>query len=455
MKYDAIIIGAGQAGVPLARKFAKRGWTVAVAEGNKLGGSCVNYGCTPSKTLIASARAAYMARRGPDFGVQSGKIRIDFKTVMKRVHKVVENSRSGIESSFNDLENVTLYREYASFESATRVRVGKEVIEAPRIFINTGSRAAMPDIPGLDLVDPLDNVSILDLEAVPKRLVVIGGGYVGVEYAQAFQRLGSDVTIVDHGGQLLSHEDADIAEHVKGILENEGVRVILNAKVTRLKKTANGVSVSLKGDDVPKTVSGTHVLAALGRVPNTDRLNLEAAGLETDDDGFIPVDGQMRTKVDGIWALGDVNGRGAFTHTSWDDHLAALAGIDGGEKTADGRPTIYAVYCDPPLGRVGIGEAEARESGKNVQMATMPMSSVSRAIERDETQGMMKVLVDADTKQFLGAALLGIGGDEVIHTIADQMYAQAPYTVIENGVHIHPTVTELLPSLLGKLKPLD
>jgi pyruvate/2-oxoglutarate dehydrogenase complex dihydrolipoamide dehydrogenase (E3) component len=454
VKYDAIIIGAGQAGQPLATKLAKRGWAVALIEGDAVGGSCINYGCTPSKTLIASARVAHVARRAADFGVRSGAIRVDFGQVMRRVHSVVDQFRTSSESSLNELQSLTLYRSYASFEAPSRVRVGHDVLEAERIFINTGARPAMPDIPGLCDVEALDYHSILTLTALPKRLIVLGGGYVGIEYAQAFRRLGSAVTIVDSGPQLLSREDRDIADEMRRVLEAEGVRVILNARAAGVRPARNGLTVSLTGRHAPRSVSGTHLFVATGVAPNTERLNLAAADVQTDEDGYVIVDGTLRTTAPGVWALGEVNRQGAFTHTSWDDHLIALDSLFGGPKTAAGRTPIYAVYTDPPLGRVGSTETEVRASGRAAQMAVMPMSSVGRAIERDETAGMMKVLVDGDNGQFLGAAILGIGGDEVIHTIADLMYAKAPAAVMKDAVHIHPTVSELLPTLLGKLEPL-
>jgi pyruvate/2-oxoglutarate dehydrogenase complex dihydrolipoamide dehydrogenase (E3) component len=453
-KYDAIIIGAGQAGRPLAQEFAKRGWKVALAEGGKLGGTCINTGCSPSKTLIASARAAYVARRSADFGIHTGNIRVDFAKVMDRVHRVVDRFRDSIKSSLDELKTLDIYHNYASFEGSKRVRVGDEIIESERIYINTGARPKMPDIPGLDDAGALDSESILELRELPKRLVILGGGYVGVEYAQAFRRLGSAVTIIDRGPQLLSREDADIGEAMRDLLEGEGIRVLLNTEVKQVRKTAKDISVTLTGRDAPKSVRGTHILVALGRAPNTEKLNLKAAGIKQGADGYIAVDNQLRTNVDGIWALGDVNGRGAFTHTSWDDHLIVLSGLDGKHKDLSERVPIYAIYSDPPLGRVGMSENEVRKDGRDALMAVMPMSKVGRAIERDETHGLMKVLVDAKTDKFLGASIFGTGGDEVIHTIAELMYADAPFTVMRDGVHIHPTVSELLPTLLGKLEPL-
>lgn len=453
-KYDAIVIGAGQAGRPLAQELAKRGWKVALAEGDKLGGTCVNTGCTPSKTLIASARAAHVARHAAELGVHTGEVRVDFDQVMKRVHHIVDGFRKSIKESVAALETLDVYHDYASFEGPKCVRVGDKLIEADRIYLNTGTQPRMPDIPGLADAGTLDTESLLKLKALPERLIILGGGYIGVEYAQAFQRFGSAVTIIDHGSQLLSHEDADIAAEMAELLEEEGVRILLNTEVEQVTKTPQGIRAALKGGHSPDWVIGTHLLAATGRVPNTERLNLSAAGIKQDTDGYIVVDDHLQTNIDGIWAMGDVNGRGAFTHTAWDDQLIVLSGLDGGSKAVSDRLPIYAIYSDPPVGRVGMSETDVRKDGRAARMAVMPMSSVGRAIERGETRGLMKILIDAKTDKFLGATIFGIGGDEVIHTIAELMYADAPYRVMEQGVHIHPTVSELLPTLLGKLEPL-
>jgi len=454
MKYDAIIIGSGQAGFPLAGALTSRGWKVALAEGGTLGGTCINTGCSPTKTIIASARAAHVARRGADFGVLTGPITIDFATVMARKDKIVQQFQSGVEGWLTGIDNLTIYRHFASFEGPNQVRVGDQLIESERIYINTGARSIVPPIPGITDVPYLDNVSILQLEALPKHLVVVGGGYIGLEYAQAFRRFGSEVTIIEMGSQIMGREDADIVQAALGLMESEGVRVLLETKTIGVEKTSDGVRVMVETDGKSHLVEGSHLLLAVGRKPNSDKLGLDKAGIQTDERGYIGVDDHLQTNVPGVWALGDVNGRGAFTHTSWNDHEIALDNLDGGSRKLSDRITAYAVYVDPPLGRVGMSEQDARASGRKVLMGVKPMSHISRAMERDETTGLMKVLVDAESGQFLGAAIFGIGGDEIVHSIIDLMYAKAPYTVMKNAVHVHPTVSELLPTLLGELKPL-
>lgn len=450
MQFDAIIIGAGQAGVPLAGALTKKGWRVALAEGNLFGGTCVNVGCTPTKTIIASAHAAHIARRGADFGVHTGEIRIDFGKVMERAHTIAGTSRGNIEKRFNENPKLTVFREYAQFESAHRVRVGDTVIEADKIYINTGARASAPPIPGLDSVPHLDNVSILELKAVPEHLVVIGGGYIGLEYAQAFRRFGSRVTIIQSGAQLLDHEDADLAAAAVEILRGENIDVRLNARAKQVEAKNGGVAVTV-GQEV---ISGSHLLVAAGRKPNSDQLALDKAGIATDKRGFIVVDDHLQTSVPGVWALGDVNGRGAFTHTSWNDYEIVLDNLDGGTRKVSDRIPTYAVYLDPPLARVGMSEQDVRADGRKALIGVMQMKDISRAKERAETLGFMKVLVDATTERILGAAVFGIGGDELIHSLTALMYADAPYTVMKNAVHIHPTVSELLPTLLQDLQVL-
>lgn len=455
MKYDAIIIGSGQAGFPLAGALTSRGWKVALAEGAQLGGTCINTGCSPTKTIIASARAAHIARRAADFGVQTGPISIDFDKVMSRKDAIIQRFRGGIENWLTGIENLTIYHHFASFEGPNKVRVGDDVIESERIYINTGARSFSPPIPGLDSVDYLDNVSILELTTLPEHLVIIGGGYIGLEYAQAFRRFGSDVTIIELSHQLMGREDADIAEAALQIMESEGIRVLLNTKTSQVTKTGSGVSLSVESDGKVQEIIGSHLLMAVGRKPNSDRLGLDKAGVETDKRGYIIVNDHLQTNVPGIWVLGDVNGRGAFTHTSWNDHEIVLDNLDGGNRKVSDRIPVYGVYVDPPLGRVGMSEQEVRASGRKALIGVKPMSHISRAQERDETQGLMKVLVDAESGLFLGAAIFGIGGDEIVHSIIDLMYAKVPYTVMKNAVHIHPTVSELLPTLLGELKPLE
>ena len=455
MRYDAIIIGSGQAGVPLAGALAGRGWQVALVERGPLGGTCINTGCSPTKTIIASARAAHLARRGADFGVLTGPVSVDFARVMARKDEIVRRFRGGVEKRLQDKENVTIVRAEGRFEGPHRVRAGDHVLEAERIYINTGARAAAPPIPGLEEVPYLTNTTILDLTALPAHLVIIGGGYIGLEYAQAFRRFGSEVTIVERGPQIMGREDRDIAEEALKILGGEGIRVLLGAETQRVARRANGIEIAVWHDGASETIAGSHLLVAAGRRPNSDRLNLEAAGIATDAHGTITVDDHLQTNVPGVWALGDVNGRGAFTHTSYNDFEIVLDNLDGGTRALSNRIPTYAVYIDPPLGRVGMSERQVRESGRKALIGVKPMAHIARAIERDETAGFIKVLVDAETKLFLGAAVFGIGGDEIVHTITDQMAAQAPYTVMQNTVHIHPTVSELIPTLLGELKPLD
>lgn len=455
MGYDAIIIGTGQAGFPLAGALTDKGWRVALAESSFFGGTCINYGCTPTKTIIASARAAYLARRGADFGVNTGPVSVDFARVMQRKDAVVERFRSGIVEWMEGIDNLTIYREEARFEGPNAVRVGDEVIEGERIYINTGARAFVPDIPGLDSVDYLDNVGMLRLTELPEHLLILGGGYIGLEFGQAFRRFGSAVTIIEAAPKLIRREDDDVAAGAQQILENEGVRVLLNATATRVDPANGGVRMTVEQGGAEHTISGSHLLVAIGRRPNSDRLALDKAGVETRERGYIAVDDHLRTNVPHIWALGDVNGEGAFTHTSYNDHEIVLDNLNGGNRSLSDRHMTYALYIDPPLGRVGMTEAQVRADGRDALIATMPMSSVSRAIERDETQGFMKVLVDTNTKQFLGASMLGIEGDEIIHIFTDLMYAHAPYTVMQNAMHIHPTVSELLPTLLNGLKPLE
>ena len=455
MQYDAIIIGAGQAGFPLAGALTDKGWNVALVEGRALGGTCVNDGCSPTKTIIASARAAHLARRGADYGVQTGPIAIDFARVMERKNEIVTRYRGGLEDWLRGIDKLTIYNAYAEFVGPNQVRVGENaVIESERIYLNVGARPFIPPIPGLDGVDYLDSTSLLDLTDLPEHLIVLGGGYIGLEFAQAFRRFGSAVTVIEMGPQIMGREDCDIAEAGKVALEAEGVRVLLNTKAVQAAQQGNAIVLTVDRDGVQEQIAGTHFLVATGRRPNSDRLNLDAVGIETDRRGFILVDDHLQTTVPGIWALGDVNGLGAFTHTSWNDYEIVLDNLNGGDRKVSDRITTYAMFVDPPLGRVGMSEQEVRESGRAALMAIKPMSHISRAIERDETHGLIKLLVDAETEQFLGAAILGIGGDEIIQTITTAMVARAPYTVMKNAMYAHPTVSEHLPSILGELQPL-
>lgn len=452
--FDAIIIGAGQAGPALAKVMAGKGWKVAVAEGEKVGGTCVNYGCTPSKTLIGSARAIHAARRGDEFGFDAD-VTVDFARVMARQERIVSAMQGRGEKGLKETKGITFYPEWAAFEAPHRVRVGDDVIESERIYLDVGARAVVPKIEGLDSVPYLDNKTILELRTRPDHLIIIGGGYVAIEYGQTFRRFGSDVTILQNGEQILNREDPDVAEAVQGILENEGVKFNLNAKVTRVKHSDETVTIYFEQDGKTHQVSGSHLLVATGRRPNTDKLGVEAAGIALDDKGFIKVDDHLKTNVEGVYALGEANGHGPFTHTAYNDFEIAADKLDGGKRKISDRISIYGVFTDPPLGRVGMNEQEAKDSGRKVLVGTLPMTSVNRAEEFGQREGFMKVLVDADSEQMLGASILGIGGDEIVHTISVLMYAKAPYTVLKNAVHIHPTVTELLPTLLGDLKPLE
>jgi len=454
--YDAIVIGTGQSGPSLAERLTREGLSTAVIERKLFGGTCVNVGCIPTKTLVASARAAYMARRGGDFGVViDGAISVDMQQVKARKDGVVQASNQGVTNWLKNMPNLTVYKGHGRFESANTVRVNGDVLEAEKIFINVGGRAFAPDIPGLDQVDYLTNSSMMEVNFLPEHLVIIGGSYIGLEFAQMYRRFGSRVTVIEMADRPIAREDEDVSLAIKEILENEGVALRLNAECITLAKREDGIAVSVECDSDAPEIIATHLLMAVGRKPNSDDLGLSEAGIETDERGFIVVDDQLRTNVPGVWAIGDVNGRGAFTHTSYNDYEIVAANLfDNDPRRVSDRITCYGLFVDPPLGRVGMTEAQARQSGREVLAGKMMMARVGRARERGETQGFMKILVDAQSKRILGAAILGIGGDEVIHSILDVMYADAPYTVIQRAVHIHPTVTELIPTMLGDLKPL-
>jgi pyruvate/2-oxoglutarate dehydrogenase complex dihydrolipoamide dehydrogenase (E3) component len=455
-RYDAIIIGAGQAGPSLAVRLAQAGRKTAVVERKRIGGTCVNDGCIPTKTLIASARTAYVARRGADYGIAiDAPIRVDMPAVKARKDSVVRASTEGLTRWLGTTPGLTYIEGHARFESARTVRVGERVLESEQFFLNVGGRALVPDMPGLDQVPYLTNSSIMDVDFLPEHLLIVGGSYVGLEFAQMYRRFGSRVTVVEMGPRLIGREDDEVSAAIKEILEAEGIAFRLNAKCVALARHAHGVSIRLSCDEEPREIAGSHLLLAVGRVPNTADLGLDKAGVAIDARGYIQVDDQLRTSVRGIWALGDANGRGAFTHTSYNDYEIVAANVlDGGARKLSDRIATYALFVDPPLGRAGMTEREVRASGRKALVATLPMTRVGRARERGETQGFMKVLVDAESQRILGAALLGIDGDEIVHSLLDAMYAGAPYTVIQRAVHIHPTVTELIPTLLGGLKPL-
>ncbi len=456
-KYDAIVIGTGQSGPSLAARLAGAGMKVAIVERKRFGGTCVNTGCVPTKTLVASARAAYMARRGGDFGVMiDGPVGVDMKKVKARKDAVVEKSNKGVEQWLKNLENGTVYEGHATFEGRRTVRVGEELIEAEKIFINVGARASTPPISGIENVPYLDNSSMMEVDVLPRHLVIIGGSYIGLEFGQMYRRFGSEVTIIERGPRLVTREDEDVSEAVRGILENEGIDILCDASDLSVAGSDGGISVKMRRDGEATEVAGSQLLIATGRVPNTEDLGLDKSKIAVDERGFITVDDQLRTNVPGVWAMGDCNGRGAFTHTSYNDfEIIAANLLDEDARRVSDRILAYAVYIDPPLGRVGMTEREVRASGRKALIGRRPMTRVGRAVERGETQGFMKILVDAGSKEILGAALLGIGCDEVVHSIIDVMYAGAPYTVIQRAMHIHPTVTELIPTMLGELEPLQ
>ncbi len=454
--YDAIIIGTGQAGPSLAVRLASTGMKVAIIERKRFGGTCVNTGCIPTKTLVASARAAHVARHAGEYGVRiDSSIDVDMKKVKERKDAVVRGSNEGVEKWLKSTEKLTVYQDHARFEDTYQVRVGDKLLEANKIFINVGGRAATPPLPGLDQVSYFTNSTIMEVDFLPEHLIVVGGSYVGLEFAQMYRRFGSGVTVVEMGPRLIQREDEDVSEAIRTILENDGINMRLNAECIALDKRGDKLAVNVDCTSGDKTIIGSHALLALGRVPNTEDLGLETTSIVVDQRGYIKVDDQLRTNVSGIYALGDCNGRGAFTHTSYNDYEIVAANLlDGDQRRVSDRITAYALYIDPPLGRAGLTEAEVRKSGRKALIGKRPMERVGRAVEKGETQGFMKVLVDAETKEILGAALLGIECDEVIHSILDVMYAKAPYTVIQRAMHIHPTVTELIPTMLGELKPL-
>ncbi len=456
-RFDAIIIGSGQAGPSLAARLSGAGMKTAIIERKRFGGTCVNTGCIPTKALVASARAAHVAGRGADYGVQvGGPVSVDMRTVKERKDAIVRKSREGLEQWLKGLENCTVYEGHARFTDRDLVRVGDHVLSADKIFINVGARAYIPPLTGVDGVDYLTNSSMMEIDFVPEHLVIVGGSYIGLEFGQMYRRFGSRVTIVEMGDRLIGRDDEDVSDAVREILENEGVEIRLNSECITLEREGSKIAVQLDCEDPEKVVEGSHVLLATGRRPNTDDLGLERAGVEVNKRGYIQVDDQLRTSVPGIWAVGDCNGEGAFTHTSYNDYEIVAANLlDDDPRRVSDRILTYGLYIDPPLGRAGLTEAEVLASGRKALIGKRPMSRIGRAIEKGETQGFMKVLVDAESREIMGAAVLGTGGDEVIHSILDIMYAKAPYTVIQRAVHVHPTVSELIPTMLGELKPLD
>ena len=457
-RYDAIVIGTGQSGPSLAVDLAKSGRQVAVVERHRFGGTCVNTGCIPTKALVASARVAHMMRRADEYGVTLAEpVRVDIKTVKARKDAIVGRATTGVEAWLRGTSNLTVVEGPARFEAAHVVRVGDDRLEAPEIFVDVGARASVPveTMPGLDTVDVLTNSTMMEVDALPEHLIIVGGSYIGLEFAQMYRRFGSRVTVVEKSDRLIRRDDEDVSEAVQEILEAEGVTIRLNAECIGATRHGDQIGIRVDCQDGDTDVVGSHLLLAVGRRPNTDDLGVEAAGLELDERGYIVVDDQLHTNVDGIWAIGDCNGRGGFTHTSYNDYEIVAANLlHGDRRRVSDRITAYGLFIDPPLGRVGMTEAEVRASGRAALVATRPMTKVGRAVEKGETQGFMKALVDAETNEILGAAILGVGGDEAVHSILDVMYARAPYTLIQRAVHIHPTVSELIPTMLADLRPL-
>ncbi|MBV8306200.1 MAG: FAD-containing oxidoreductase [Gammaproteobacteria bacterium] len=454
-RYDAIIIGTGQAGPSLAARLAESGQQVAVIERGRFGGTCVNNGCTPTKTLIASAYAAQLARRAKEYGVDSGPVRVDMARVKARKDALVESGTRSVEKWLTTLPRVTLYRGHARFVGPRAVSVGAETLEAERIFIDVGGRPRVPDLPGIREVPYLTSESMMDVDFLPGHLLVVGGSYVGLEFGQMYRRFGARVTVIEMAPRLVVHEDPDVCDAIRDILSDEEIDIRLNARCLALERASDGILLRLDCAEGAPSVLGTHVLLAVGRVPNTDDLGLRAAGIETDEKGYIKVDETLATSAPNVYALGDCNGRGAFTHTAYNDYeIVADNLLSGAHRKVTDRIPIYGLFTDPPLGRLGKSETEAREEGYEILIGRMPMTDVSRAREKGETKGFMKVLVDAHTREILGAAILGVGGDEAVHSLVDAMYGHLPYTVVQHGVRIHPTVSELIPTMLGELTPL-
>jgi pyruvate/2-oxoglutarate dehydrogenase complex dihydrolipoamide dehydrogenase (E3) component len=453
--FDAIVVGAGQAGPPLVGRLTAAGMKVALVERHLVGGTCVNTGCTPTKAMVASAYAAHLARRAGDYGVRiAGDIAIDMPAVSARLQGIAAKSRRNNETWLAGMDGCTLIRGQARFLRPETMRVGDETITAPRIFLNVGGRATVPDMPGIGEIAILTNSSILQLTEVPKHLVVIGGSYIGLEFAQAFRRFGARVTVIEKGPRITAREDEDVSETLQEILEEEGIAFRLNAECIHFAQHADGIAAGIDCTDGEPDVIGSHVLMAVGRRPNTDDLGLDTAGVAHDGHGYITVNDKLETNVPGIWALGDCNGRGAFTHTSYNDYEIVAANLlDGGERRVTDRLPCYGLFVDPPLGRVGIGEAEARAKGHRIKVGKRAMTRVGRAVEKGEAKGFMKIVVDADSDAILGGAIIGPGGDEAVHVILDMMQAGQTATALSHTVHIHPTVAELLPTIAGELKP--
>jgi pyruvate/2-oxoglutarate dehydrogenase complex dihydrolipoamide dehydrogenase (E3) component len=456
MKYDAIVIGSGQGGNPLSHKLADLGWTVALIEKAHLGGTCINTGCTPTKTMVASAQVAYYARNAARWGVRTNGVSVDLPRIVARKDQIVQSFRSGQQRKVDARKTLRLYRGHARFVGPRRVQVGGEVLESERVFINTGTRPEIPRIEGLDDVGYLTNATVMELREVPEHLIVLGAGYIGLEFGQMFRRFGSEVTVVHRGGDILTREDPDVAGELQKALEAEGIRFVMNARTTRVQKGDGRIALTLDQAGSPSTVSGSHLLNATGRRPNSDDLGLDKAGVETDGRGFIKVNGRLETNVPGIWAIGDVKGGAAFTHISYNDYQIVYANlIEGKNLTIDDRIVPYSVFTDPQLGRVGMAEKEARAAGHRLKIGKIPMGWVARAIERDETAGLMKIVVDAGTDRILGAAILATEGGELIQLLGTLMLAGLPYTLLKGAVYIHPTLAEGFFTLMEEVKAAD
>lgn len=452
--YDAIIVGSGQGGVPLATNLAELGWRVALIEKGQLGGSCINYGCTPTKTMISSARIAHAAKRGPEFGIHPGKVQVNMAEVVARKNEIVDSFRSGIEDQVENSPNLTLYRGHGRFTASHEIEVNVEKLTSDKIFINTGTRPRILPIPGLDQVEVLTNRNIMDLKEVPAHLIALGGNYLGLEFGQMFRRLGSEVTVVELGDQIIPREDPEVSESLKEALEEEGMSFRLGARTTKITKTPDGLEIAIeKKDGTAETLKGSHLLVSIGQLPNSDDLGLDKAGIETDQAGFIRHNGKLETNVPGVWVLGDVKGGAAFTHVSYDDYLVIYDNlVNGKSRTIDNRMVPYALYTDPELGRVGLSEREARKAGYKLKIGSVAMASVARAIERSETNGLMKIVINADNDRILGATILGPDGGELVQILMALMMADAPWTLFENAMFIHPTLAEGFFSLMANVE---
>jgi pyruvate/2-oxoglutarate dehydrogenase complex dihydrolipoamide dehydrogenase (E3) component len=456
MKFDAIIIGSGQGGNPLSFRFADLGWRVALIEKADVGGTCINTGCTPTKTMVHRAQVAHYARNAARWGVHAENVSADLKTIVAQKDKVVHYFRGGKQEGIDKRPAMQLFRGRARFVGAHQIQVGEALLESEKIFINTGGRARIPDIPGFSSVKFLTNRNIMELTTLPEHLVIVGGGYIGLEFGQMFRRFGSQVTIIQDSNQIIGREDQEVSAEMQKILESEGIAFLMNAKVTRAEQKGNSIALSVNGENGPSTVSGSHLLAAIGRQPNTDDLGLEKAGVETDRHGFVKVNSRLETNVPGIWAIGDVKGGPAFTHISFNDFQILDANLTQGKNlTIENRIVPYCVFTDPQLGGVGMTEKEARAAGYKLKIGRIPMSYVARAIERDETAGLMKIVVNAANDQVLGATILASEGGELVHVLYTLMLGRLPYTLLKGAIFIHPTLAEGFFALLDDVKPVD